>query len=134
MTQGNESLPQEIKRKILDLVVDINNWIDRYEAIQMDLRQTRERVQQLENERLGATLRLETELSRVQAEAAETIAGLDRQVKLLTDQVHAQNQEILSATYAFAKELEVKPDNLSKLTAQAVALIRESKKILRENL
>jgi hypothetical protein len=52
----------------------------------------------------------------------------------LSDQVLAQNTEIENARQRFAKALEIRPESLAGLVDKALALIEESKKILRENL
>lgn len=125
---------QEIRQRLLDLVVDIDSWHAQQQELEAQVREANERAQRLDNERLGATLRLETEFQRSTVEHAERVEALEGQIRALTEQVNAQNQEIKEAVDRFAKELEVRPESLGVLTAQAVTLIREAKAMIRENL
>lgn len=124
----------EIRQRLLDLVVDVDSWYAQQQELEGRLREANERAQRLDHERLGATLRLESELQRSTVEYDEKIEALEQQVQALHGQIAAQNQEIKDAIDQFARELEVRPDTLATLTVQAVALIRETKKMIRENL
>lgn len=124
----------EIRQRLLDLIVDVDSWYAQQQELEGRLREANERAQRLDNERLGATLRLESELQRSTVEYDERIEALGQQVQVLHEQIATQNQEIKGAIDQFAKELEVRPDTLAALTSQAVALIRETKRMIRENL
>lgn len=125
---------QEIRQRLLDLIVDVDSWHARQQELEALVQEANERAQRLDNERLGAALRLETEFQRSTVEHAERVEALEGQVRLLTEQVNAQNREIKEAVDRFAKELEVRPESLSALTVQAAALIKEAKAMIRENL
>lgn len=125
---------QEIRQRLLDLVVDVDSWYAQQQELEAQVREANDRAQRLDNERLGATLRLETEFQRATVEHAERVEVLERQIQDLTEQVNVQNREIKEAVDRFAKELEVRPEGLAALTVQAVALIREAKAMIRENL
>lgn len=128
------SQAQEIRQRLLDLVVDVDSWTAQQQELEAQVREANERAQRLDNERLGATLRLETEFQRASAEHIEIVDALEARIRDLSERIRVQNEEIMDAVNQFAKELEVRPDSLAVLTVQAVALIREAKAMLRENL
>lgn len=126
--------PQQLRQRLLDLLVDVDAWMGEDEVLREQLATTQEQVRRLDHERLGAVLRLESELTQSNVEWNEKVADLENQVRVLSDQVLAQNREIEDARQRFAKVLEVRPERLAELTDKAMFLIEESKKILRENL
>ncbi len=128
------SQAQEIRQRLLDIVVDVDSWYAQQQELEDRVREANDRAQRLDNERLGATLRLETEFQRSTVEYLEKVEALEEQIRGLAERINAQNAEIKDAVDRFAKELEVRPDSLAALTVQAVALIREAKKMIRENL
>lgn len=126
--------PQQLRQRLLDLLVDVDAWMGEDEVLREQLVAAQEQMRRLDHERLGAVLRLESELTQSNVEWNEKVAGLENQVRVLSDQVLAQNEEIERARQRFAKVLEVSPARLAELTDKALVLIEESKKILRENL
>ncbi len=126
--------PQQLRQRLLDLLVDVDAWMGEDEVLREQLAVAQEQMRRLDHERLGAVLRLESELARSNVEWSEKVAGLEGQVRILGDQVLAQNSEIEDARQRFAKVLEIRPERLADLTDKALVLIEESKKILRENL
>ena len=114
------SQAQEIRQRLLDIVVDIDGWYAQQQELEDRVREANERAQRLDNERLGATLRLETELQRSTVEYLEKVEALEGQIRGLVERINAQNAEIKDAVDRFAKELEVRPDSLAALTVQAV--------------
>lgn len=126
--------PQQLRQRLLDLLVDVDAWMGDDEVLREQLSAAQEQVRRLDHERLGAVLRLESELNQSNVEWNEKIADLENQVRVLGDQVLAQNSEIERARQRFAKVLEVTPAGLAELTDKALVLIEESKKIIRENL
>jgi len=126
--------PQQLRQRLLDLLVDVDAWMGDDESLREQLTAAQEQIRRLDHERLGAVLRLESELAQINVEWNEKVADLEAQVRTLSDQVLAQNTEIENARQRFAKVLEVRPERLADLTDKALFLIEESKKILRENL
>jgi len=126
--------PQQLRQRLLDLLVDVDAWMGDDESLREQLAAAQEQIRRLDHERLGAVLRLESELAQTNAQWNEKVADLEAQVRTLSDQVLAQNTEIESARQRFAKALEIRPESLADLVDKALALIEESKKILRENL
>lgn len=126
--------PQQLRQRLLDLLVDVDAWMGDDEVLREQLSAAQEQIRRLDHERLGAVLRLESELNQSNVEWNEKIADLENQVRVLSDQVLAQNSEIERARQRFAKVLEVTPAGLAELTDRALVLIEESKKIIRENL
>ena len=126
--------PQQLRQRLLDLLIDVDAWMGEDESLREQLAKAQEQVRRLDHERLGAILRLESEMAQANATWTERVSELEAQARTLTDQVHAQNQEIIDARKRFAKALEVSPGTLAELTDKAMVLIEESKKILRENL
>lgn len=126
--------PQQLRQRLLDLLVDVDAWMGDDEVLREQLSAAQEQIRRLDHERLGAVLRLESELNQSNVEWNEKIADLENQVRVLGDQVLAQNSEIERARQRFAKVLEVTPAGLAELTDKALVLIEESKKIIRENL
>ncbi len=125
---------QQLRQKLLDLLVDVDGWMAANESLQDELAAVKEQNRRLDHERLGAVLRLEAEVTQTNAEWSEKVVDLVNQVQTLTDQVHAQNQEILDARQRFARALEINPTTLTELVDKALILIDEGKKILREHL
>jgi predicted nucleic acid-binding Zn-ribbon protein len=126
--------PQQLRQRLLDLLVDVDAWMSEDESLREQLTAAQEQIRRLDHERLGAILRLESELAQSNAKWSEKVADLEGQVRVLGDQVHAQNNEIEDARQRFAKVLEIRPERLADLVDKALVLIEESKKILRENL
>src|SRR4029450_186736 len=126
--------PQQLRQRLLDLLVDVDAWVGDDESLREQLTATQEQMRRLDHERLGAVLRLESELAQVNVEWKEKVTDLEAQVRTLSDQVLAQNTEIEDARQRFAKVLEIRPEKLADLIDKALVLIEESKKILRENL
>jgi predicted nucleic acid-binding Zn-ribbon protein len=126
--------PQQLRQRLLDLLVDVDAWMGDDESLREQFAAAQEQIRRLDHERLGAVLRLESELAQINAEWNEKVADLEAQVRTLSDQVLAQNTEIESARQRFAKALEIRPEKLADLVDKALVLIEESKKILRENL
>lgn len=126
--------PQQLRQRLLDLLVDVDAWMSDDETLREQLAAAQEQIRRLDHERLGAVLRLESELAQSNVEWNEKVADLEAQVRVLSDQVLAQNNEIEGARQRFAKVLEIRPERLADLTDKALVLIEESKKILRENL
>jgi predicted nucleic acid-binding Zn-ribbon protein len=126
--------PQQLRQRLLDLLVDVDAWMGDDESLREQLTAAQEQIRRLDHERLGAVLRLESELAQTNAEWNEKVADLEAQVRTLSDRVLAQNTEIEDARQRFAKALEIRPEKLIDLVDKALVLIQESKKILRENL
>jgi predicted nucleic acid-binding Zn-ribbon protein len=126
--------PQQLRQRLLDLLVDVDAWMSDDDALRAQLTAAQEQIRRLDHERLGAVLRLESELAQSNVEWNEKVADLESQIRVLSDQVLAQNAEIEDARQRFAKVLEIRPERLADLTDKALVLIEESKKILRENL
>jgi|RhiMethySRZTD1v2_1073278.scaffolds.fasta_scaffold2448398_1 hypothetical protein len=126
--------PQQLRQRLLDLLVDVDAWMGDDESLREQLAAAQEQIRRLDHERLGAVLRLESELAQINVEWKERVADLEAQVRTLSDQVLAQNSEIEDARQRFAKVLEIRPEGLADLIDKALVLIEESKKIIRENL
>lgn len=126
--------PQQLRQRLLDLLVDVDAWMGDDESLREQFTAAQEQIRRLDHERLGAVLRLESELAQSNVEWNEKVADLEAQVRTLSDQVLAQNAEIEDARQRFAKVLEIRPEKLADLIDKALVLIEESKRILRENL
>jgi cell division septum initiation protein DivIVA len=127
-------VPREIRQSLIDLVAVVDWWISQYETLLAEHQKVQEQVQRLDMERLGLATRFQSTLMQNQAEWDAKREALEAEVQRLTQHAKGLEMVVADAQSRFAEALESRPSSMADLTEQAVLLINEAKKMVREHL
>jgi cell division septum initiation protein DivIVA len=127
-------VPREVRQGLVDLVAVVDWWISQYETLLAEHQKVQDQVQRLDMERLGLATRFQSTLMQNQAEWDAKREALEAEVQRLTQHARELEAAFADAQSRFAEVLESRPSSMADLTEQAVLLINEAKKMVREHL